>query len=137
MDKSFQKEILERRNTMLFKKELSSINPKHTIKPKRAVTDSEYLIVGPEKNINKYNDGRNNLLNEINSLNKTRETNIELDILNKNQPKLNNEKQVIIDLSENTKNTITNKNLICLGIFLLASYIGITIINDYLIINHL
>jgi len=131
MDKSFQKEILERRNTILFKKELNSINPKHTIKPKKNINNSEYLIIGENNNFDKNNFDKNNELNKYTS------NNLKLNISNNsNNSDKENEKQVIIDLYGNNKNTINNRNLICLGIFLVASYIGITIINDYIMINH-
>ena len=107
MNKTFQQEILERRNTIFLK----SINPKHTLKPKPQTTTTtqennlDYLLIMP-------------------------------DIKN------NNNKQIPIDLNGNTNtntninNSIKSKHLIYMGVFIVVSYIGITAINDYIILKY-
>ena len=58
MDKSFQREILEKRRSMLFNKELKNIDPRNTLKPIRTKSEPvnkkepEYLIIGDDNTLN-------------------------------------------------------------------------------------
>lgn len=140
MDKQFQKEILERRKTILFNKELKNIDTRNTLKPIRNQTDqitinndTEYLIIGDDKTLN--NDLQNGsnqnirqtLFEEIRNSDP-----IHKDIYQQNQES----KQITIDFNENKSDLVTKKNLIIVGICIVFSYISITALNDYIMLSY-
>lgn len=128
MDKSFQKELLERRNTILLKKEMRNTDAKNTIKHKRQIQEHDYLVIDSDNN----EDITHKNLNNIEIFNKIRET-------SENKPrrysKIDNKKQITIDLTD-ADNTITKKNLFCFSALIVACYISITILNDYILIKY-
>ena len=155
MDKSFQREILEKRRSMLFNKELKNIDPRNTLKPIRTKSEPvrkrepEYLIIGDDNTLNndlnshliqtkethfgntpnKINDeqSRQNLFEEIRN-----SAPIHQDIYRNNQE----QKQITIDFNENKSNLVTKKNLIIAGICIVFSYISITALNDYIMLSY-
>ncbi len=155
MDKSFQNEILEKRRSMLFNKELKNIDPRNTLKPIRTKSEPvkkrepEYLIIGDDNTLNndlkshliqtkethfgnmpnQINDeqNRHNLFEEIRN-----STHIHEDIYKRNQE----QKQITIDFNENKSNLVTKKNLTIFGICICLTYIAITALNDYIMISY-
>jgi len=148
MDRSFQKEILERRNTILFKKEIKNIDPKHTIKPikhKRHISDPDYLIIASDNNDNIIQtlnhpieqNTHNNLQKNIDLFNQMHKP---LENTPGRYSNIDNQKKITIDLNDNNDNndnTITKKNLFCFSALIVACYISITILNDYILIKYL
>lgn len=155
MDKSFQREILEKRRSMLFNKELKNIDPRNTLKPIRTKSEPvrqrepEYLIIGDDNTLNndlnshliqtkethfgntpnKINDEkrRQNLFEEIRN-----SAPIHQDIYRNNQE----QKQITIDFNENKSNLVTKKNLVIFGVCIFLSYATITALNDYIMLTY-
>jgi hypothetical protein len=118
MEKSFQRELLERRDTIMFKRDLKNITSKNTIKTIKTIktkSDSDYLIIGD--NLNKQNSVPN----------KSNETNGNL-ITTRNRR--------LSAIPEIDTNTVITKKLIIFGVIMVVSYIGITAINDYIMVSY-
>ena len=154
MDKSFQREILEKRRSMLFNKELKNIDPKNTLKPIRTKSEParrqepEYLIIGDDNTLN--SDLNSHLIQtkETHFGNITREINKEQnrndlfeeirnhslyqeDIYKQNAE----QKQITIDFNENKSNLVTKKSLAAFGVCIVLSYLVIIAVNDYIMVT--
>ena len=155
MDKSFQREILEKRRSMLFNKELKNIDPRNTLKPIRTKSEPvrqrepEYLIIGDDNTLN--NDLNSHLIqtkethfgntpNRINDEQRCQNLFEEIrnsapihqDIYRNNQE----QKQITIDFNENKSNLVTKKNLVIFGVCIFLSYATITALNDYIMLTY-
>jgi hypothetical protein len=155
MDKSFQKEILEKRRSMLFNKELKNIDPRNTLKPIRTKSEQyrkkepEYLIIDDDNTLN--SDLKSHLIqtkethfgnmpNEINEEQKRQSLFEEIrssesfhsDIYNQNS----DQKQITIDFNENKSNLVTKKSLVVFGVCIVLTYIAVTALNDYIILSY-
>ena len=155
MDKSFQREILEKRRSMLFNKELKNIDPKNTLKPIRTKSEPlrkkepEYLIIGDDNTLN--SDLKSQLIQtketqignmpyEINEEQKRQNLFEEIrnsESLHSDIYKQNAEqKQITIDFNENKSNLVTKKSLVVFGVCIVLTYIAVTALNDYIILSY-
>tara|TARA_X000000950_G_C13899562_1_gene654362 strand:- start:2310 stop:2783 length:474 start_codon:yes stop_codon:yes gene_type:complete len=155
MDKSFQREILEKRRSMLFSKELKNIDPRNTLKPIRTKSEPlrkkepEYLIIGDDNTLN--SDLKSHLIQtketqfgnmpyEINEEQKRQNLFEEIrssEPLHSDIYKQNAEqKQITIDFNENKSNLVTKKSLVVFGVCIVLTYIAVTALNDYIMLSY-
>ena len=157
MDKSFQKEILEKRRSMLFNKELKNIDPRNTLKPIRTKNEQyrkkepEYLIIEDDNTLNSHLKSHliqtketqfGNMPNEINDEQKRH--NLFEEIRNSEpfhndiykQCQNQEEKQITIDFNENKSNLVTKKSLVVFGVCIVLTYITVTALNDYIMLSY-
>ena len=140
MDKQFQKEILERRKTILFNKELKNIDTRNTLKPIRnqpdQITknnDTEYLIIGDDKTLNNdLQNGSNQNIRQTLFEEIRNSESLHSDIYKQNAE----QKQITIDFNENKSNLVTKKSLVVFGVCIVLTYIAVTALNDYIILSY-
>tara|TARA_B100000989_G_C19419776_1_gene418105 strand:- start:317 stop:793 length:477 start_codon:yes stop_codon:yes gene_type:complete len=156
MDKSFQKEILEKRRSMLFNKELKNIDTRNTLKPIRTRSEPvkkepEYLIIGDDNALNSdlkchlIQTKETNFGNMPNQINEEQKRHNLFEEIRNSEPFHNDiykqcqdqeQKQITIDFNENKSNLVTKKSLVIFGVCIVLSYITITALNDYIMLSY-